>query len=210
MNGPAAAPAGRRRGRLIAFEGADGAGKSTQAHLLARRLDALETFQFGATRVGAAIRDIVLDPDRVELDDRAEALLIAADKAQHVAEIVRPALEAGRDVVTDRFTASSLAYQGHGRGLDLARLAAVIEFATGGLEPDLVVLLDIEPAAVRDRLGEADRIEAAGGAFHERVRAGYLALAAADPQRWVVIDARGAVEEVAARVWDAVRGRLGS
>ncbi len=198
-----------RRGRLIAFEGADGTGKSTQARILAARLDAVETFQFGATRVGAAIRELVLDPERSELDDRAEALLVAADKAQHVAEIVEPALAAGRDVVTDRFSASSLAYQGHGRGLDLERLAAVIDFATGGLEPDLVVLLDIEPTAVRERRGDPDRIEAVGDEFQRRVRAGYLSLAAADPHRWVVVDARGDVETVAARVWDAVRDRLG-
>ena len=136
-------------GRLIVFEGADASGKSTQARRLAERLGADLTFQFGATAIGAAIRSILLDPAHSELDDRAEALLVIADKAQHVAEIVGPALERGETVVSDRFTASTSAYQGYGRGLDLAGLDAMMRFATHGLEPDLTVLLDVPWSVAR-------------------------------------------------------------
>ena len=192
-------------GRLIVFEGADASGKSTQARRLAERLGADLTFQFGATAIGAAIRSILLDPAHSELDDRAEALLVIADKAQHVAEIVGPALERGETVVSDRFTASTSAYQGYGRGLDLAGLDAMMRFATHGIEPDLTVLLDVPWSVARIRLGDQmDRIEGAGAEFHTRVRDGYLAMAAADPGRWVVVDADGTVDEIAARVDAAV------
>lgn len=192
-------------GRLIAFEGADASGKSTQAHRLGARLDVEVTFQFGATEVGGAIRSILLDPVNDHLDDRTEALLIIADKAQHAAEIVRPALAADRTIISDRFTASALAYQGYGRGLDLDLLTRMMKFATHGLEPDLTVLLDIDAAVARARLGDLiDRIEGAGANFHQRVRQGYLDLAAADRDRWVVVDAGGRVEEVGDRVDHAV------
>jgi len=192
-------------GRLIVFEGADASGKSTQARRLAERLGADLTFQFGATAIGAAIRSILLDPAHSELDDRAEALLVIADKAQHVAEIVGPALELGETVVSDRFTASTSAYQGYGRGLDLAGLDALMRFATHGIEPDLTVLLDVPWSVARIRLGDQmDRIEGAGADFHTRVRDGYLAMAAADPGRWVVVDADGTVDEIAERVDAAV------
>lgn len=192
-------------GRLIVFEGADASGKSTQARRLAERLGADLTFQFGATAIGAAIRSILLDPAHSELDDRAEALLVIADKAQHVAEIVGPALERGETVVSDRFTASTSAYQGYGRGLDLAGLDAMMRFATHGIEPDLTVLLDVPWSVARIRLGDQmDRIEGAGAEFHTRVRDGYLAMAAADPGRWVVVDADGTVDEIAERVDAAV------
>ncbi len=188
-------------GRLIAFEGADASGKSTQARRLARRLGATLTFQFGATEIGGAIRSILLDPAHSALDDRAEALLVVADKAQHVAEVVRPALARGETVVSDRFTASSLAYQGYGRGIDLEVLDQMMRFATHNLSPELTVLLDVDLELARARLGdEIDRIEGAGGDFHRRVRHGYLEMAAADPDRWLVIDAGGTVDEVAARV----------
>ncbi len=192
-------------GRLIVFEGADASGKSTQARRLAERLGVDLTFQFGATAIGAAIRSILLDPAHSELDDRAEALLVIADKAQHVAEIVGPALERGETVVSDRFTASTSAYQGYGRGLDLAGLDAMMRFATHGIEPDLTVLLDVPWSVARIRLGDQmDRIEGAGADFHTRVRDGYLAMAAADPGRWVVVDADGTVDEIAERVDAAV------
>lgn len=192
-------------GLLVAFEGADASGKSTQAERLGARLGVEVTFQFGATEIGAAIRSIVLDPRNTALDDRAEALLIIADKAQHVAEVVGPALADGRTVITDRFTASTLAYQGYGRGLDLELLRSTMAFATLGIEPDLTVLLDVDLEVATVRLGgRADRIEGAGASFHQRVRAGYLELAAADPQRWVVVDAGGTVEAVGARVDAAV------
>lgn len=192
-------------GRLIAFEGADASGKSTQARRLGRRLGLQVTFQFGATDVGDAIRSIVLDPTNVSLDDRTEALLIVADKAQHVAEIVGPALASGDTIISDRFTASTLAYQGYGRGLDLDLLRATMDFATHGLEPDVTVLLDVDLEVARERLGEQmDRIEDAGAEFHQRVRQGYLELAAADPQRWLIVDAGGSVDEVGARIDGAV------
>ncbi len=197
-------------GRLIAVEGVDASGKSTQAQLLAESLGAVFTFQFGATEVGAAVRGLLLDPDNDALDDRAEALLIIADKAQHVAEIVGPALRSGRDVVSDRFTASTLAYQGYGRGLDLAELQAMMRFATSGIEPDLNLLLDVPAEVASGRLGSSvDRFEGAGRDFLHRVRDGYLAMAGADPARWAVVDADGPVNEVSARVLAAVRDRLG-
>ena len=196
-------------GRLIAIEGVDASGKSTQARMLADALGAEFTFQFGATGVGKVIREVLLDPANDSVDDRTEALLIIADKAQHVAEIVGPALESGRDVVTDRFTASTLAYQGYGRGLDLDELKAMMRFATGGLEPDLNVLMDLSPEQAWQRLGSSvDRFEGQGREFLERVRDGYLALATADPQRWAVVDAAGTTDEVAARILTAVSDRL--
>ncbi len=198
-------------GRLIAFEGADASGKSTQARRLAQRLDVDLTFQFGATEIGGAIRAILLDPANGDLDDRAEALLIIADKAQHVAEIVMPAMADERALITDRFTASALAYQGYGRGLDMDLLAMLLEFAGHGIEPDLTVLLDVELEVARERLGDAvDRIEGAGAEFHRRVRHGYLEMAAADPDRWIVVDAGGTVDEVAADIDAAVDAWLAS
>jgi len=196
-------------GRLIAFEGADASGKSTQARRLASRLGLPLTFQFGATDIGGSIRRILLDPEHRELDDRAEALLVVADKAQHVAEIVGPALARDETIISDRFTASTLAYQGYGRGLDLAVLDDMMRFATHGVEPDLTVLLDVDLAVARERLGDQiDRIEGAGAEFHQRVRRGYLEMAAAAPDHWLVVDAGGTVEEVAGRVDVAVDGWL--
>jgi dTMP kinase len=202
----------RRRGRLIAFEGGEGSGKSTQATLLAARLGAVLTREPGGTAVGARIRAIVLDPDVGHgLDGRAEALLMAADRAQHVAEVVRPALDRGDDVVSDRFSGSTLAYQGFGRGLDVDELRGLSAWATGGLEPDLVVLLDVAPHVGASRLGRSlDRMEAAGASFHRRVVDGYRALAAASPGQWVLVDGSGSVEAVAGRVDLAVRAWAGA
>ncbi|HEY8524207.1 MAG TPA: dTMP kinase [Acidimicrobiales bacterium] len=196
-------------GRFLVFEGGEAAGKSTQAARLAERLRAVLTREPGGTAAGAAIRALLLDPDTPDLDDRAEALLMAADRAQHVAQVVRPALEAGRHVVSDRYVGSSLAYQGYGRGLPVDEVRRLSAWATRGLEPDLVVLLDVPAAVAADRAGaRPDRLEAAGEAFHRRVAEGYRALAAADPGRWVVVDGCGAPDEVAARVWAAVADRL--
>ncbi|MYJ36606.1 MAG: dTMP kinase [Acidimicrobiaceae bacterium] len=197
-------------GRLIAVEGVDASGKSTQARLLAESLGAVFTFQFGATGVGAEIRRMLLEPDNDSLDDRTEALLIIADKAQHVAEVVGPALRDGQHVVTDRFTASTLAYQGYGRGLDLAELQTMMHFATGGIEPDLNLLLDIPLELASRRLGSSlDRFEGTGDGFLGRVRAGYLTMAEAAPDHWAVVDANGSVDDVAARMMAAVQERLG-
>jgi dTMP kinase len=198
---------------LIAFEGGEGTGKSTQARLLAERLgpDAVFTYQPGATTLGASIRAVLLDPATVGLDARAEALLYAADRAQHVAEVVRPALAAGRVVITDRYTHSSVAYQGIGRDLGVEAVASVSAFATDGLLPDVVVLLVVPPAVREARLaarGGRDRLESAGEDFHAAVEAGFLELAAADPDRWVVVDGDAEVEEVATRVRRALGPRL--
>jgi dTMP kinase len=163
----------------------------------------------GGTELGEAVRALVLDPARA-VDVRTEALLMAAARARHVVEVVEPALAAGRHVVTDRFVDSSLAYQGYGRGLDVEAVRAVSAFATGGLVADLVVLLDVPPGEAAARAtGRPDRMEAAGDAFHRRVREGFLALAEAEPARWCVVDGTGPPDEVEARVWQAVAPRLG-
>jgi dTMP kinase len=194
-------------GRFIALEGGEGSGKSTQASLLADDLGALATFEPGDTALGVGIRAVLLDPATAALDDRAEALLMAADRAQHVAEIIRPALAAGRHVVCDRYTASSIAYQGYGRGLPTEWIAKLSAWATGGLAPDLTVLLDVPAEVAATRLsGKPDRFESAGDAFHQRVLDGYRELAA-DPT-WVIVDGTGSVEEVAVAVRAAVRDRL--
>jgi dTMP kinase len=190
-------------GRLIVFEGGEGCGKSTQAALLARRLGALLTHEPGATEVGKALRALVLDSS-LDIDPRAEALVMLADRAQHVAEIIRPALAAGRDVVSDRFVGSTLAYQGFARGLPVAELAELSRWASGGLEPDLVILLDVPAEVAVSRLGrDLDRMERAGTDFHLRVVEGYRSLAAAD-SRWRLVDGSGTVEEVETRVLAAL------
>jgi len=153
---------------------------------------------------------VLLERAAMQVDDRAEALLMAADRAQHVIEVVEPALAAGEDVVCDRFVGSSLAYQGYGRGLDVDEIRRLSAFATCGLEPDLVILLDLAPDVASVRIERApDRIETAGAAFHARVRTGYLALAEADPKRWVVIDASRPVDEVTETINTVVDERLG-
>lgn len=194
----------RERGRLVALEGGEGCGKSTQAALLAGRLGAVLTREPGGTAVGEHVRDLLLDVSVVGLDPRAEALLMAGARAQHVAEVVEPALASGRDVVTDRYAHSSLAYQGFGRGLDLDEVRRLSDFATRALWPDLVVLLDVPADVARARLGELDRFEAEDAGFHDRVVTGFRTLAGAEPDRWVVVDGVGSVEEVAERVWAAV------
>lgn len=194
------------RGRLIALEGIDGCGKSTQARILADRLGALRTFEPGATPLGAALRALLLDPGEAPVAERAEALLMAADRAQHVADVLEPALASGRWVVTDRYAASTLAYQGFGRGLDRVDLEAVVTWATGGLHPDLTVLLDLSPAAAAGRRGGAtpDRMESEADDFHRRVADGFRTLAAESGDTWIVVDATEPVDAVAATIWDAV------
>ena len=191
------------RGRLIALEGGEACGKSTQAALLAAALGAVLTREPGGTVVGEQIRALVLGPTSSPLVPRAEALLMAAARAQHVAEVVRPGLDAGRDVVCDRFAHSSAAYQGYGRGLALSEVLELSGWATEDLWPDVVILLDVPEDVAWARRGAPDRFEAEAEGFHQRVRAGYKALAAADPARWRVVDGSGTVEDVAARVQEA-------
>ena len=206
-------------GRLVAFEGIDGCGKTTQAQLLAASIGALLTHEPGATPLGGELRRLLLGAGpsgarAVEvgalLSDRAEALLMAADRAQHVAEVVRPALASGRHVVTDRFSASTLAYQGYGRGLDLSSLRTLVAWAAGGLEPDLYVLVDVPATIARRRLSsDPDRLERLDETFFDRVREGYLSMSAEDPARWAVVDGTEGIGAVAREVAAVVSDRTG-
>ncbi len=196
-------------GLFVCFEGGEGAGKSTQARLLADWLRAqgrpvLLTFEPGDTPVGKDIRRIVLDPATGHLADRTEALLYAADKAEHVEKVVRPALAAGAVVITDRYVDTSLAYQGTGRGIDASELEHVLRWATGDLRPDLTVVLDLAPEHGLGRFEERDRIEAESVEFHERAREGFLGLAAADPDHYLVLDARQPQDDLAATIRERV------
>ncbi len=196
-------------GRFIVFEGPDASGKTTQAIRVADRLGAVFTREPGGSRIGDHIRDLLLDPEFDEMSMRTEALLYAAGRAQHVDEVIRPALVAGLDVVCDRFIASSLAYQGVARGLGVDEVYALSHFATGGLQPDLVVLVQVPPEISLARLsGQHDRIEQAGLDLFAKVSEAYQAFAAADPERWVVVDGSGPIDEVALWVDAALAERL--
>jgi dTMP kinase len=200
-------------GLFIVFEGGEGAGKSTQVRLLAERLlaegrDVVVTREPGATDIGASIRTLLLSGGPNALAPRAEALLYAADRAHHVASVVRPALARGAVVISDRYIDSSLAYQGAGRTLPVEEVKWLSKWATGGLKPDLVVLLDIDPSdglrRVDHRGDGADRLESEALPFHDRVRYAFLDLASADPNRYLVLDAGRPTESVAATVADRV------
>jgi len=202
------------RGRLIAFEGVDGCGKTTQAELLVQRIGeplALLTAEPGGTALGARLRQLILDPESPPVSDRAEVLLLAADRAQHVSDVLEPSLEAGRWVVSDRYSGSTLAYQGYGRGIDIEELRRLVVFATGGLRVDLNVLIDVPPEIARARATpeRADRLERLDAAFHQRVREGYLELADADRDHWVVVDGSGRVDEVSEQIHRTVIDHLG-
>jgi dTMP kinase len=199
-------------GRLIALEGIDGSGKSTQAQRLANALGALCTFEPGATDLGQALRVLMLEHGRPELGIRAEALMMAADRAQHVEEVIRPALVRGQWVVTDRFSGSTLAYQGWGRGLGSDGLRQLVSWAAAGVEPDLNVLVDVtvEVGRARRSTHAGDRLEVQDTAFYERVRHGFSALAASDPEHWVVVDGSTDPEAVESAIVAAVIERLGS
>jgi dTMP kinase len=201
-------------GRFVVLEGGDGSGKSTQAARLARSLRArgltvLETFEPGAGSVGAVIRDLVLHgPEAVA--PTTEALLMAADRAQHVVTEIQPALARGEWVVCDRYVPSSLVYQGVVRGLGVELVEKLSDVATGGLAPDLVVVLDVSDAVAHARLGggdEPDRLEREGTTFHSEVRRAYRDLAAA--HGWVVVDGAGEIDDVVRRVEGAVAPLLG-
>ena len=201
-------------GFFIAFEGGEGAGKSTQVTRLSEALQArghtvVTTFEPGDTPVGRQLRDILLGHHTGSLDPHTEALLYAADRAEHVATVVRPALDRGAVCISDRYIDSSLAYQGAGRTLDPADVERTSEWATGGLWPDLTVLLDIDPVVGLTRFSApADRLEAEPVAFHQRVREQFLRLSTRAPNRYLVVDAAEPVEKVAALVLAAVDARL--
>ncbi len=209
------------RGKLIAIEGIDGSGKSTQAKLLADKLSALETFEPGASQVGQMIRSIVLsrvDDGAGRLSDRTEALLMVADRAQHVLEVIEPALRSGRWVVTDRFSGSTIAYQGFGRGLDVEFLRELSIWSSLGLEVDLNILIDVPVETALERrarrgtqvTGEhIDRIEIENVEFQDRVRNGFLSQSQSSDQPWVVIDGTFSVEDVSNKVYEAVANWFG-
>lgn len=196
-------------GCFIAFEGGEGTGKSTQARLLAERIGAVLTHEPGDTPLGVAIRTILLDSTTLDITPRAEALLMAADRAQHVEALIRPALASGRTVVTDRYTGSSIAYQGYGRQLPPEEVGEISGWASRELRPHLVVLLEVPASVTAQRTGGArDRLEAAGTDFHRRVHDGFLMQAIADPDRWVVVDGNRPVDVVAEEIWSVVSMRF--
>lgn len=212
----ASSPAPSGRGLFVVFEGGDGAGKSTQVGLLVDALraeghDTLRTREPGGTPLGERVRELVLDPAHGPVDARAEALLFAAARAAHVAQLIRPALAAGRTVVCDRFADSSAAYQGAGRGLGLDRVAELNAWATAGLVPDLTVLLDVPAGTGRTRReardGTAgDRLETEPDAFHDANRAAFLELAGRAPERYLVLDATRPAGELSAAMRERLTG----
>lgn len=208
-------------GRFIVFEGGDGAGKSTQAALLADALrksgrEVLQTREPGGTEIGEKLRSLVLDHGQGTVDPRTEALMYAADRAAHVQQVIRPALEAGIFVICDRFVDSSLAYQGVGRALGEDAVRSINDFATGGLRPDLTILLDVTPAAGRSRrtvdadgapLAE-DRLESEPDDFHARIREAFLGFTRREPARYLVLDAASSIEDLATAIDTAVSSLL--
>ncbi|HZZ53700.1 MAG TPA: dTMP kinase, partial [Trebonia sp.] len=198
-------------GLFIAFEGGEGSGKTTQARLIAIWLreigyDVVTTHEPGATKVGMRLRALLLDTAHTGMSPHAEALMYAADRAEHVASVIQPALDRGAVVISDRYVDSSLAYQGNGRGLSGSDIAQLNSWATGGRMPDLTILLDMPPeAGLGRRARSADRLEAEPPEFHRRVRAGFLALARAEPSRYLVLDATRSVAEVSSEIKDRIR-----
>ena len=214
-------------GVFITFEGGEGSGKTTQlrpllAYLRSAGKDVVETRDPGGTSIGKQIRALLLDRDNTRMAPATELLLYEASRAQLVQEVIRPALAAGRVVLCDRFTDSTVSYQGYGRGLDLHCIARLNALATDGLRPDLTFLLDLDPAVgllratqrVAERPAQRDRIEGEVLAFHQRVRTGYRTIAAAEPQRVIVLDASGGMAEIEAcirrRVDEALRAIVGA
>lgn len=214
-------PSSRPPGRFLTFEGMDGCGKTTQLRLLAQHLrengrDVVETVEPGGTEIGRQIRRILLDPANTAIHARTELLLYFASRAQNVEEVIRPALAEGKIVLCDRFTDSTLVYQGCGRGLDPAIVRDLDRIACQGLQPHATILIDIDldtslARAKRrnERFGQSEsRIDDESAAFHENVRRGYLDLAAAEPRRFILIDGRGGIGEVARHIREALDGRV--
>ncbi|MGI6558187.1 MAG: dTMP kinase [Limnochordia bacterium] len=204
------------KGFFITLEGPDGTGKTTQAKLLLQFLEeqgrpGIHTFEPGGTTIGRAIRELVLSTRWGQMAGRTELLLMAADRAQHVAEVIRPALAEGLIVVCERYIDSTLAYQGYGLGEDLSLIRQANELATGGLLPDLTIVLDVEPATAQSRTAgrTQDRIEGRGAEFQARVREGYRKLCAAFPERMHLICAEGDVQVVHRRIVQLVASRIG-
>jgi dTMP kinase len=195
--------------RYIAFEGAEGCGKSTQAARYAEIIGAVLTRETGGTDIGARLREILHDTSVHNLAARSEALITAADRAQHLAEVVRPALDAGRTVVSDRSVYSTLAYQGYGRQLDVDEVGRINEWATDGLWPELVIFIDTPDEVISERMSrrKLDRFEAAGDAFHQRVIDGFRTMATADPDRWITVTAVGSIDDVAKQIEHALAER---
>lgn len=196
-------------GLFIVLEGGDGAGKTTQLARLAAWLrdsgrEVVVTYEPGDTALGATLRKLLLDPATGEVSPRAEAMLYAADKAQHVCEVVRPALESGKVVVCDRYVDSMIAYQGAGRVLDAQEIRGLANWATGGLVPDLTILLDVGVVQALGEKTDLDRLEAAGTDFHERVRTHFLDLAAQEPGRYLVIPGRESRDTIESAIRERV------
>ena len=202
---------------FISFEGVEGAGKTTQIARLAARLraagrqDVLTTREPGDGLLGAELRRLALHPPMgMEVEPRAELLIMMADRAQHVGQVIRPHLDSGGIVLCDRYADSSLAYQGYGRGLDLAEIVHLNSYATSGLAPDLTLLLDLDPIIGLSRQSERNVMEDEALPFHQRIRAGFLALAEADQNRWHVLDSSYPPETVHEEIWAAINKRLAS
>ena len=189
------------RGRFIVFEGGDASGKSTQARRIAELADAHFTFEPGDTPLGVDLRRWVLDA-ATPMTPTTEALVMLADRSHHVRTVIEPTLESGRSVVCDRYFASTLAYQGYGRGVDLAKLRAATDLAIGSCRPDLTILIDLplDVASERRTFDDRDRFESADLAFHQRVREGYLEIAAGFGDLWLVVDGARGEDEVAAQI----------
>ena len=207
------------KGYLITFEGPDGAGKTTVINELIKQLPkeiqkkTIITREPGGSKISENIRTIILDPANKEMDDRTETLLYAAQRSQHVSEVIRPALAAGKIVLSDRFIDSSLAYQGVGRDLGVEAVKQINDFGTGGLEPDLTIFLDLDPATglariVKERAGQEERREQEKLAFHKKVYAGYIDLLKRYPDRIKKVDANLPIEEVAANSVKIIRKQL--
>ena len=198
------------RGTYIAFEGLEGCGKSTHVTRLAERLGAVATREPGGTRIGAMLRGILADPENTDISSRTELLLMTADRAQLMSEVIEPALAAGRHVVSDRSVYSTLAYQGYGRGLDLDRIRQINSWALADTLPDIVVWIRIPREEAERRLAKRnlDRFEREGAEFFARIADGFAELAAADPQRWILIDGMMPKDEVAQAIYAAVSPRL--